>query len=186
MSRKVSVIGVGNWLMGDEGVGVHTARHLETMEWPAGVTILDGGTGGFHLMEYLEQADHVILVDATLDGRRPGTIRLLHPRFASDFPKALSSHDIGLRDLLEGLAILGRMPDVCLYAVSIETVQPQTIELSPAVAGVLPGLIQEVRRMVLQLMVDGKRPAGTAFVPPTEGRPFERYQTRLESGGAAS
>ena len=115
------ILGVGNWLMGDEGVGIHAVRRLAEEDWPAGITCLDGGTSGFHLMEAIESARAVVLIDATLDGRPPGTIRALHPRFASDYPRNLSSHDIGLRDLLEGLTILGKLPPVYLFAVSIDT-----------------------------------------------------------------
>ena len=154
MKTKVLILGVGNVLMGDEGIGVHVARALESQPWPDGVVVLDGGTGGFHLMEHLENADQVILIDATLDERPAGTVRRLRPRFAREFPKALSSHDIGLRDLLEGLTILDRMPEIFLFAVSIHTVQSQTIDLSPDLQGVLPSLCEDIRNFTLSLIED--------------------------------
>lgn len=137
----ILVLGIGNLLMGDEGLGVHYARRMEEEALPEGVTVLDGGTAGFNLMEALETHEHVIMVDATLDGRPAGSIREVQPRFSSDFPKALSTHDIGLKDLVEGLFLLGRPPAIDLMAVSIETVQPLHVGLSPPIEKVLPELV---------------------------------------------
>ena len=143
----VLIMGIGNYLMGDEGVGVHVAQRLAKETLPEGVDVLDGGTGGFFLMEYFENYPVVILIDATLDDRPTGTIRVIEPRFAADFPRAMSTHDIGLRDLVEGLAILGKMPKMYLFAVSIEMIQSQQIELSPELERVMPELLEQVKNM---------------------------------------
>ena len=143
----VLIMGIGNYLMGDEGVGVHVAQRLAKETLPEGVDVLDGGTGGFFLMEYFENYPVVILIDATLDDRPTGTIRVIEPRFAADFPRAMSTHDIGLRDLVEGLAILGKMPKIYLFAVSIEMIQSQQIELSPELERVMPELLEQVKNM---------------------------------------
>lgn len=143
----VLIMGIGNYLMGDEGVGVHVAQRLAKETLPEGVDVLDGGTGGFFLMEYFENYPVVILIDATLDDRPTGTIRVIEPRFAADFPRAMSTHDIGLRDLVEGLAILGKLPKIYLFAVSIEMIQSQQIELSPELERVMPELLEQVKKM---------------------------------------
>lgn len=146
----VLIMGIGNYLMGDEGVGVHVAQRLAKETLPEGVDVLDGGTGGFFLMEYFENYPVVILIDATLDDRPTGTIRVIEPRFASDFPRAMSTHDIGLRDLVEGLAILGKLPKIYLFAVSIEMIQSQQIELSPELERIMPELLEQVKNMALR------------------------------------
>lgn len=138
------ILGIGNLLMGDEGVGIHAIRALEGMVAPEGVTMLDGGTGGFHLLELFDKHRHMILIDATLDDRAPGTVRVLHPRFASDFPRSLSAHDIGLRDLIESAALLGPLPTIDLITISIEKIQPMSIELTPEVRDALPLVIRTV------------------------------------------
>lgn len=143
----VLIMGIGNYLMGDEGVGVHVAQRLAKEVLPEGVDVLDGGTGGFFLMEYFENYPVVILIDATLDDRPTGSIRVIEPRFAADFPRAMSTHDIGLRDLVEGLAILGKLPKIYLFAVSIEMIQSQQIELSPELERVMPELLEQVKKM---------------------------------------
>lgn len=133
--------------MGDEGIGVHVAQRLAAAGVLPGMDVLDGGTGGFHLLEYFEQYEHVIIVDATLDRRPVGTIRSITPRFASDFPQAMSTHDIGLKDLVSALQLLGKMPVIHLFVVSIETIQQQGTELTPAIEAVVPELIRRVEEL---------------------------------------
>jgi hydrogenase maturation protease len=147
MDKSILILGIGNILMGDEGVGVHVAEMLEKESFPDHVTVLDGGTGGFHLLEYFELHDHVIMIDATLDGRPPGTIRLIKPRFASDFPPAMSTHDIGLKDLVSALQLLGKMPEIDLFVVSIASIQQQGIYLTEEVKVIIPELIKRVKQL---------------------------------------
>ena len=145
---RILIMGVGNVLMGDEGVGVHAVRLLDERAWPAGVSLLDGGTGGFHLLSHVGACDILIMIDATLDGRPPGTVAVVEPRYASDFPRALSAHDIGLKDLVDSAAILGSLPRVLLVTVSVESLQPMQMTLSPAVEASLPEVVAAVERLV--------------------------------------
>lgn len=144
-SEKTLILGIGNILMGDEGVGVHVVNSLEETALPEGVRTLDGGTGSFLLLEPMQEADRVILVDATVDGRRAGTVRRLRPRFSKDYPNTLTAHDIGLKDLLDAFYLLGSRPEVTLFAISIPPLREMTTELSPEISPVIP----EVARMVL-------------------------------------
>ena len=157
-NSPILILGIGNYLMGDEGVGVHTALRLQEMALPAQIEIVDGGTGGFHLLQYFEDHDTVILIDATLDGNAPGTIRLIEPRFAKDFPRAMSTHDIGLRDMVSALQWMEKMPHIYLFVVSIETIQQQGIELTPAIENAMPLLLEKVQEQALQLL-EQKQPA---------------------------
>lgn len=124
------ILGIGNVLLGDEGVGIHTVRALETKTYPEHVQLLDGGTGGFHLLSLFQQYKKIILIDATLDGKQPGHVSQLKPKYASDFPQTLSAHDIGLRDLVNSSALLGFFPEIYLITVSIAGNQPLEMELS--------------------------------------------------------
>lgn len=157
-NSPILILGIGNYLMGDEGVGVHTALRLQEMGLPENIEIVDGGTGGFHLLQYFEDHDTVILIDATLDGNAPGTIRLIEPRFAKDFPRAMSTHDIGLRDMVSALQWMEKMPHIYLFVVSIETIQQQGIELTPAIENAMPLLLEKVKEQALQLL-EQKQPA---------------------------
>lgn len=153
------VLGIGNLLMGDEGVGVHAVRRLEEAPLPAGVSVVDGGTGGFHLLEYLTDYDPVILVDATMDGRPAGTVGVLEPKYATDFPRALTAHDIGLRDLIEAAALTGPLPKMWLVTVSIDAIQPMAIEMSPLVELAIPDANARVRDLLADIL--DARPACT-------------------------
>jgi hydrogenase maturation protease len=152
--RALLVLGIGNLLMGDEGVGVHAVRALENEELPPDARLMDGGTGGFHLLSAFREEPEIIIIDATLDGSPPGTVRVLEPRFASDFPRSLGAHDIGLRDLIEAAALLGPLPRTHLIAVSIERIGPPGTELSPRVAAGLPRVVQ----VALTLLAAGGPP----------------------------
>jgi hydrogenase maturation protease len=147
-NKKILVMGIGNYLMCDEGVGVHVAEQLLKESLPENVAVLDGGTGGFHLLEFFENHDHVILIDATLDGREPGTIRKIKPKFANDFPPAMSTHDIGLKDMVSALQFMGKMPEIDLFVVSIASLQEQGTELSPPVRSKIPELIRLVKEAI--------------------------------------
>ena len=126
------MLGLGNVIMGDEGVGVHVVRALEKHALPAGVECLDGGTGGFILLEPLQNADRIILVDASADGNPPGTVTRTTPRFARDYPPTLTAHDIGVKDLLDAFYLQGGTREVVLYAIAIDSRQPISMELSEA------------------------------------------------------
>ncbi|MBL7796280.1 MAG: hydrogenase maturation protease [Saprospiraceae bacterium] len=141
------VLGIGNYLMGDEGVGVYVAQQLAQTPTPSGLDVLDGGTGGFHLMGVLEDYPFVVMVDATLDGLPAGTIRRIEPRFSADFPRAMSTHDVGLRDVVEALCIRERLPKILLYVVSIEEAKPMHIGLSPAVQAAADAVLEEIRNL---------------------------------------
>ncbi|MFN8237316.1 MAG: hydrogenase maturation protease [Chitinophagales bacterium] len=149
--EKTLIVGIGNYLMGDEGIGVHIAKRLSKAQLPDGVEVLDGGTGGFHLLGYLENYNHVILMDATLDAHPPGTIRLIKPKFTKDFPPAMSTHDIGLKDLITALQLLDKMPDIDLIVVSIESVQQQGIELTTEIENSIPVVTEMINKILQNL-----------------------------------
>jgi hydrogenase maturation protease len=128
--KKTLVLGLGNILMGDEGVGVHVARTLEQRTLPDGVECLDGGTGGFALLEPLEDADRIVLVDAAADGNPLGTVTRITPHFSHDYPPTLTAHDIGVKDLLDIFYMRGGSRDVVLYAITIDPCQPISMSLS--------------------------------------------------------
>jgi hydrogenase maturation protease len=128
--EKTLVLGLGNVLMGDEGIGVYVVRALEAHTLPEGVECLDGGTGGFTLLEPLEQAGRIILIDAANDGNPIGTITRTTPRFSRDYPPTITAHDIGMKDLLDMFYIQGGTHEIVLYAITIDPKQPIRMSLS--------------------------------------------------------
>ena len=140
--------------MGDEGVGVHTINALEEKKFPEGVDVLDGGTGGFHLMACFQEYENVIMVDATMDKKPTGTVSLIQPKFASDFPKSLSAHDIGLKDMIESITILGKLPKIYLITVTIDSIQSMKMELSERVNDAIPEVIIKIDELISQINED--------------------------------
>jgi hydrogenase maturation protease len=142
---RVLILGIGNLLMGDEGVGVHAIRILQDETLPAGVELVDGGTGGFNLLSYLGEYPTVILIDAAMDGRDPGTVTIIKPQFLSDYPRTLAAHDVGLRDLIETTTLLGPLPVMYLITVSIIEIGEGTTELTPAIEQALADVVRSMR-----------------------------------------
>ncbi len=133
----VLVVGLGNTLLGDDGVGVHVARRLAR----AGLDALDGGTLGFRLMDPMTRSDAVLFIDAAELREPPGTIRLLERAALGAHVRRggrMSAHEAGLADLLT-LAQLDGWNPAC---VALLAVQPLRIDwdaqLSAPVAGALP------------------------------------------------
>ena len=153
-SNSFLILGVGNYLMGDEGVGVHLIQEMAKIDLPEYVDILDGGTGGFLLLSCFEAYKTVIFVDATMDGKGEGTISLIRPKFASDFPSALSVHDVGLKDMIEAVYLLESKPDIHLFTISIKEMTPMTVELNSNVNNAIPDTIQQILKLIEKLHVE--------------------------------
>ena len=150
-SQSILVMGVGNYLMGDEGVGVHVIQEMAKKELPNYVDILDGGTGGLLLLSCFEVYPTIIFVDATMDGKPAGSVSLIRPKFASDFPSALSVHDVGLKDMIEAVYLMDHVPDIHLFTVSIEELNPMTIELNKKVQVAIPEIIEQILNISKEL-----------------------------------
>ncbi len=150
---EILILGIGNLLLGDEGIGVQVVQQLEKNKLFNDTDTLDGGTGGFHLLGKLEEYPFVIIIDATMDNDPPGTVKIIEPRFAHDYPPSLSAHDVGLKDLIGSLYLLGKVPKVYLVVVSIDGIQPMTMNLSDEVKSSIPDVIKAIEKILCSLPV---------------------------------
>ncbi len=140
MAPRTLVLGLGNPLLGDEGVGVHAAQALVAGGCPQHVEVLDIGTAILDALPALEQAERVIVVDAVKAGELPGTLyRMPFEEFAKK-PTIASMHGF---DLDRTLALAGRStrPEVVVIGVEPAYID-WSLEMSPAVAGRLPAIIE--------------------------------------------
>jgi hydrogenase maturation protease len=153
LQNNILILGIGNILMNDEGVGIHTVSALEKDGGFPGTDLMDGGTGGFHLLGFIQNYKTIIIIDASLDQFPPGHVRVLKPRYASDFPKQLSAHEIGLKDLIDSAILLGNMPDLHLVAISVKDFQDMGLDLSPEVEAAIPVAIKCVREIVESITI---------------------------------
>ncbi len=140
------VLGIGNLLMADDGLGVRLAQGLASRyRFPSGVKVLDGGTLGLDLLPRLEGVERLLVVDAVETGDKPGTmVRLTGEEIPLALETKVSPHQMGLKDLLTVSALMGNVPrEMVLWGV-----QPASIELdmvlSPDVAERMPLLEEKV------------------------------------------
>jgi hydrogenase maturation protease len=140
---RVVVLGVGNILMTDEGVGVRAVEELERLyDLPPEVTVIDGGTSGMDCLDQIADVDHLLIADAMRSGKEPGTLsRVDHDQLPAHFKTKLSPHQVGLSDVLATLNLHGMMPRrIVLFGM-----QPKSfataMELSPEITERLPALV---------------------------------------------
>lgn len=142
------VIGLGNPLMGDDGVGLAALAALrEADDLGPGVELVDGGTWGMNLLPVIEGAAHVIFLDAIRYGTTPGTVVVLsREELPRGLAHKLSPHQIDLREVLALGELRGTLP-ARMVAIGIEPAAVEmTTELSTVVADAMPELLERVRR----------------------------------------
>ncbi|MFC2161225.1 hydrogenase maturation protease [Acidobacteriota bacterium] len=138
-------MGIGNLLMGDEGVGIHVVRQLQKSKELSDIEIIDGGTGGVQLLDFFLRHDLAILVDAAMDQQESGTVTRLKPIYSKDYPKTVMVHDIGLKDILDALHLLDKKPEIVLFTISISKVDKIGMKLSSKIRSVVPQVAENIK-----------------------------------------
>ena len=139
---NILILGVGNLLLSDEGVGVRALEAFEErFDIPLGVELLDGGTSGMELLGYIQGRDALIILDAVNCERPPGTIlRLEGDQVPALFRKKISPHQLGLSDLLAAARLTDSLPKkIVLFGVAPGELGTG-LDLSDQVAGVIKDL----------------------------------------------
>jgi hydrogenase maturation protease len=133
---KVLILGIGNSIMTDDGVGVKIAQALQNeYRFPPQVEVVDGGTLGLDLLPKFEGVSHLVMIDAVEIGKQPGTrVRLEGEELPIALETKLSPHQMGLKDLLAVAQLMGNAPDqMVLIGVQPASTEVGT-ELTPEVA----------------------------------------------------
>ena len=146
---KAAVIGIGNILLGDEGVGVRIIEELKKLELPEGVEVHDGATSGIAILNFLEGVDRAIIVDAVKGGGEPGTVYRFKIEEALENNEMISLHDIDFTlayrvtrdiiDLPEDIVVIGVEPE------KIENSLELSEKVSNAIPEVLNKILEELR-----------------------------------------
>ncbi len=172
VSMNVLVLGVGNILLSDEGVGVRVVEALvERFDLPDTVEVVDGGTSGMDMLDMIGDRDHLILVDAVRSAGGPGCIvRLSGDEVPAFFRTKISPHQLGISDVLAALRLLEREPKG-ITLIGIEPVDLRTaIELSPAIAAKVESMVGMVVDELSGLGVTVRaKPAGAFKATPWSG-----------------
>ncbi len=144
---RILVVGVGNELLSDDGVGVHAARELQREPMP-GVTVVEIGTAILHGLPFIEEADRVLVIDAAKGGQPPGTMYLFEPRESAWGGTAKSIHALGLWEAAR-LLLVGKAPPITVLGVEPASFQ-LGLTLSAPVHAALPRLVSLARETIAQ------------------------------------
>jgi hydrogenase maturation protease len=144
--NRVTILGVGNILLSDEGVGIRVVEKLDRhYEFPENVEVLDGGVLGVHLMGMISAADHLIVVDAVRNNQPPGSLY----RMASDqIPKRIlaknSLHQVDLVEALTLVEAIGPAPETVVVGIEPVDIETMSLDLTPMIASRLDDLVAMV------------------------------------------
>jgi hydrogenase maturation protease len=147
--KPILLLGVGNLLQADDGVGVHAVREMMTLDLHPSVEVVDGGTAGIDLASLLEDRTRVIVIDAVDGGAEPGTLFRFAPEKIVLQPVGMNSlHQIGLLEAVRMAQLVGRAPEQMI----IIGVQPAVVDwgmsLSELLRNRLPRIISEAQKEI--------------------------------------
>jgi hydrogenase maturation protease len=149
--KIIKVLGCGNTLVGDDGVGIRVIEHLMEMKLPENVEIIDAGVGGMAILSWIEDTDKVVIIDAVQTGNEPpGTVYEFTDK---EMPPSdmfmLSLHDLNLVDTLNIGRLVQKMPDeIVIIGVEVKRVAEFTRELTPEVEAAMPEIIDLVLKEI--------------------------------------
>ena len=154
MTDRITVLGVGNILLKDEGVGVRVVEEMtRRYTFPENVEVLDGGTLGMELMRFLMGTDKLIIVDAIDGSLPPGSIYQFEKEAVKTyFREKISVHDLGIQDVLAALDVLEKP----LQELVVMGVQPAVIDVGLELTPVVAQSVEPVITKVLALLADWK------------------------------
>ena len=141
---RIVIVGVGNLLMKDEGVGIHVIKHLQEINMPPDIELIDGGTAP-DLIAYIRAGDKLIIVDSAQAGGEPGAIyRFLPEDLATDTGTLASAHELGVELNLKLMSLMGNEPrEIVIIGVEPKEIDWGT-ELTEELQNKLPEIIDAV------------------------------------------
>jgi hydrogenase maturation protease len=157
MSQSVLILGVGNPLAGDDGVGVRAIEALAAAgDLPPRIRLLDVGVLGMDILAWIQPDEPVVILDAVHGPGEPGTLyRLDLEEIEAPAAPPVSVHDLGIAHALQAARLMGRPLHGTLIGVEPARVEPFTAALSPPVAAALPALQAAAIREAARLLAGG-------------------------------
>jgi hydrogenase maturation protease len=141
--QKIVILGVGNLLLSDEGVGVHVANELMKMELPSEVAVVEGGTDGFGLLNIITEADRLIVIDAVKGGGAPGSIYRFNINEVQSCPSGFktSVHQISILEVISLSGLIGKTPHTIVIGIEPKSFDIG-MELSTEIKAKIPRIIE--------------------------------------------
>jgi len=144
-AKNILVLGLGNILLGDEGVGVRVIEQLLSRSLPDEIEVIDGGTAGYELINFFEGKEKVIIVDAVKTNDTPGSVYKMDLSVVQeDETVQLSLHQIGLKNVFKMASMMDLNPEVTLIGIVPKNYQDYNIGLSKEVEKAIPLAIETV------------------------------------------
>jgi hydrogenase maturation protease len=142
---KIVILGVGNLLLSDEGIGVHVATELMKMSLPPEVSVVEGGTDGFRLLNIITEVERLIVIDAVKGDAAPGSIYRFDIDEVRNCPSGFktSVHQIGILEVLDLSALIGKTPHTTVIGIEPKSLE-MGMELSPEIKAKVPRMIELV------------------------------------------
>lgn len=162
------ILGVGNILLGDEGIGIRVVEELTNRyAFPEEVMVLDGGTAGIELLRYIEGRDLLILIDAMRAGLAPGTVfRVEGEDVPKRFMTRISPHQIGLSDLLAA----GLLSDLIPERITLFGIEPERLETGIYLSDTVAATLDKLIAAVLAELNQAGYPSPTLLATPGKSR----------------
>lgn len=143
--KNTVVIGIGNILLKDDGVGVYVIEQLENENLPITIELVDGGTSTLDTLSYFLEYNKVIIVDCLKAGNKPGTIYKINPEDIKNYQKEnLSIHDVQILDVVKMANMLGKFPEVVIFGIEPQVICLET-ELSENIKNKIPEIIKHIK-----------------------------------------
>lgn len=142
----IVVLGVGNTIMQDDGIGVRAVQALgQAYTLPSSVRLIEGGVAGIRLLPYIQDADDLLIVDAVSGSGPPGTIYRLS---SEEIPLArgplMSAHEVGIAELISMADLLGKLPRTRILGIQPLEVRSIGLDLSKPLRAALPGIVAAI------------------------------------------
>lgn len=138
--QPVLILGVGNILCRDDGVGAHVAGYLlqHNADPDERIEIMDGGTAGPDLISFMRGRRRIVIIDAIDEGDSAGAVRILHPHECADATARFSSHGAGYGDCISALRLLGETPEVVVIGIGAADLRAGSLEPTLRVRAAIP------------------------------------------------
>jgi hydrogenase maturation protease len=147
--EKIVILCVGNVLLSDEGVGVHVANELLKIDFPPNVSVFEGGTDGFRLIDIITGADRLIVVDAVKGGGDPGSLYRFDIDDVTHSPSGFktSVHQIGILEVINLSELIGKKPRTTIIGVEPKSLD-MGMELTPEIRAKMPRILDLVQEEI--------------------------------------
>ena len=144
--KDTAILGIGNILLKDDGIGVHIIKELEEEKLPSTIELVDGGTSTLDTLNYFLDYEKVIVIDSLKAGYEPGTIYKIKPEDIKNYKKEnLSIHDVQILDVVKMANMFNKYPDVTIFGIEPEEITFDT-EMTNCMKMKIPEVIKLIKK----------------------------------------